>query len=141
MSRVFDFPSLLRAAAEQSQPQRLLFVFLKAKLPKDHDAEQAERFHAGMGGGLVPVLCCDKTPEELRSFEELANESRQFGDDWQVVVCGALSGREGRLPTRDQAEITLRQIIQTVNTGGDLSHLIAFDRDGTPLYLEAAPAH
>lgn len=60
-----SFDDLLQAARQQLQPQRLLFVFAGASLPADADAAQRERFSAGQGGELAPLMCVDKTLEEL----------------------------------------------------------------------------
>jgi len=56
------------AAKQQPEPQRLLFLFLKASLPEDHGEEEADRFHSGQGGALQPIMCVDKTADELGSW-------------------------------------------------------------------------
>ncbi len=53
----------------------LLFVFMRAELPEDNTPEQRQRFAAGAGGALVPLMCVDKTPGELSTFAALAEES------------------------------------------------------------------
>lgn len=44
------FRQLLAAAAAQSEPQRLLFVFAVTELPDNATPEQRERFQSGRGG-------------------------------------------------------------------------------------------
>ena len=68
------FDDLLAAARAQAQPQRLLMVFVATELPEDASAEQRARFAEGEGGALVPLMCVDKTPEELDSFATLLAE-------------------------------------------------------------------
>jgi len=72
------FNDLLRAARQQPEPQRLLFVFAQAVLPDDSTPEQRAGFEAGQGGALTPLMSVDKTPEELGTFAALVEESRQF---------------------------------------------------------------
>ena len=82
---ISSFDELLRTAREQSEPQRLLFVFADAVLPDDSTPEQCARFAAGQGGALTPLMSVDKTPEELGTFAALVEESRQFGRNWAIV--------------------------------------------------------
>ena len=60
---ISNFDDLLKTARQQTQPQRLLFVFASADLPEDATSAQRASFLAGQGGALVPNLCVDKTPE------------------------------------------------------------------------------
>ncbi len=59
---ITDFESLLLAAKNQAEPQRLLFVFLKVSLPNDHNSEEAARFHARQGGQLYRQLAAIAYP-------------------------------------------------------------------------------
>jgi len=133
MNPIDSFDALLEAARREPEPQRLLMVFVKAVLPEDADEEQIHRFEAGDGGGLVPVMYVDKAEDELTSFADLAEESRQMSEDWQMVLVACLSGRDGRAPSPDDAEEPLKLIVRSIHAGGDLSHLAAFDRDGDPV--------
>ena len=130
---ITDYESLLSVARQQAEPQRLLFVFLKASLPKNHGDEQASRFNSGQGGELQPVMSVDKTQDELGSFADLVAESERTKQDWQIVLLAALSGRNGVAPSSDEAEQPLKKMMQAVETGGDLSQFMAFDRAGTPV--------
>lgn len=130
---IYNYESLLSAAKDQAEPQRLLFVFLKASLPEDHEGEEENRFNAGEGGTLQPVICVDKTLDELGSFTDLVSESEKTGQDWQMVLVASLSGRHGVAPTSDAALEPLKMMVHTVETGGDLSNFMAFDREGSPI--------
>ena len=62
---IASFDDLLQAARQQREAQQLLFVFAGAELPADADAEQRERFAAGEGGELAPLMCVDKAAADL----------------------------------------------------------------------------
>lgn len=130
---ITDYESLLLAARNQSEPQRLLFVFLKASLPKDHKNEEALRFHSGQGGQLQPIMCVDKTLDELGVFSDLVAESERMEQDWQIVLVACLSGSHGVVPSSDDATQPLTMMVKAVENGGDLSNYMAFDRDGIPV--------
>lgn len=132
MTEIVDFDSFLEIAQSSDEPQRLLFVFLKTALPEDATDDEKRRFEEGRGGGLVPVMYVDKQPGELASFGGLVEESRAMGEDWQMVLAAALVG-EQEPPDDDSVESAFSRIIQTVHAGGDLSGLLAFDREGDPV--------
>ncbi len=126
------FDDLLRAAREQPEPQRLLFVFANAALPDDSTPEQRARFQEGQGGALTPLMSVDKTPEELDTFAALVEESRQFGHDWAIVFVAGLSGRGGRAPTSVEADQALQRMIESIKTGA-FGAFMPFDRQGQPM--------
>ena len=107
---IAHFDDLLAAARQQPEPQRLLLVFATAELPADSTPEQAARFEAGQGGALVPLMCVDKTPEEVVSFTTLAEESQPVrpalgpglrgGDDRRPGCGGAVATHGGRHQAR-----------------------------------------
>ena len=130
---ISDYETLLSAAKQQSEPQRLLFVFLRTSLPDEHDEAEASNFEAGQGGLLQPVMCVDKTLDELGSFADLVAESAHTGEDWQIVIIAALSGKNGITPNSADAEKPLKMMVHSVESGGDLSRFMAFDKEGTPL--------
>lgn len=141
MATITDFDSYIAAAHGQPEPQRLLFVFVKTVLPEDHDEGEAARFRAGQGGALLPVMYVDKAPREVAGFDALAQESRQMGEDWHIVLTAALAGRHGENPSEERVQEAFDSIIRTIHAGGDLSGLLAFDRDGEPLtFTPGAPA-
>jgi len=124
---ITGYDSLLSAAKQQPEPQRLLFVFLEVSQPEGSAA------HSGEGGELQPIMCADKVLSDLGTFSDLVEESKQMGKDWQIVLVASLSGRNGTPPSSSEAEKPLKMMIETVQTGGDLSKYMAFDKGGVPI--------
>ena len=133
--QITSFDDLLRAARQQAEPQRLLFVFMGAELPEDSSPEQRRRFTAGAGGALVPLMCVDKTPDELTTFAALAEESRNSGSEWSIVFVAGLAGQRGRALTHDDAEAPLQRMVDAIKLGSHGS-FIPFDRAGQPVMFE-----
>ena len=126
------FDQLLQAAAAEPEPQRLLFVFASAELPDDATPEQRQRFAAGGGGNLAPLMCVDKGIDELASFDQLVAESRQAGPPWHVVFAAGLPGRNGQAPSAQQVEHALETMVERVR-GGMIGSLLALDSTGQAL--------
>ena len=129
---VSSFDDLLRSARAQDSAQRLLFVFATAGLPDDATPDQQARFQAGQGGTLTPLMCVDKTPDELASFETLLAESRQVGSAWDIVFVAALSGIGKTSPTAAQAEAPLQRMVEAIKSGR-IGGFIPFDPSGQPV--------
>lgn len=129
---ISSFDDLLRAAREQREPQRLLFVFASAGLPDDASPDQRARFEAGQGGTLTPLMCVDKAPDELSSFEALVVQSREFGQAWSMVFVAAMSGAPGSPPTSEQAEAPLQHMVESIKAGR-IGNFIPFDEQGEPI--------
>ncbi len=129
---ISDFNELLLSASQQPEPQRLLFVFANAELPDDASAEQRARFEAGEGGNLTPLMCVDKLPAELASFNVLIEESRQFEQKWDIVFVAAMSGSNGLSPTSEQAEAPLQGMVDAIKAGR-IGAFIPFDNEGQPV--------
>ena len=147
METASPFDQLLRSAAAQPEPQRLLFVFAAAALPDDATPAERGRFAAGSGGTLEPVICVDKGLDELLSFEALVAESQllaqtgkagEADDDhkggaaWQVVFAAGLSGCDGQLPSTVQVERALQAMVERVRSGM-IGAFLALDRSGEAL--------
>jgi hypothetical protein len=132
---IYTFDDLLRAARAQPQPQRLLFVFAGAELPDDSSPEQRRRFAAGRGGALVPLMCVDKTPEELHTFAALVEESHAVGQAWAIVFVASLAGHGGRPPTSEEAEAPLRSMVESIKAGTHRA-FIPFGPDGHPIRFD-----
>lgn len=130
---ITGYESLLAAARQQTEPQQLLFVFLQASLPEDSIDEEKDRFNAGQGGALEPVMCVDKALDELGSFSDLVEESVKMGQDWHIVLVAGLSGENGVAPDPAKVESSLKMMVDSVQNGGDLSRFMSFDRDGEPV--------
>jgi len=111
----------------------LLFVFLKTSQPEAHNGAEAINDNAGQGGELEAIMCVDKTLEELGSFADLVAESERIEKNWQIVLVACLAGKNGIVPTSDEATQPLEMMIQTIEKGGSLSNFMAFDRNGEPL--------
>ena len=128
MTAITDFASLLAAARAQPTPQRLLFAFCERRLHDDHSAQEAERFAAGEGGILQPILCVDKTPAELGDFAQLAQDADALDARWQLVFVAAIDSSGSA-----DADGPLKRMVQTIQTGGDVARYLAFNRDGALL--------
>jgi hypothetical protein len=124
-----NFDALLQAARQEPEPQRILFVFSETELPEEHSSAEAHRFHAGQGGALNPIMYVDKTLDELNRFADLVAESQQMGQNWKIVFVGALSGRNGKLPSSQEAQAALDMMVKSVQQGA-VSNFLALDRNG-----------
>lgn len=124
-----SYTDLIKAAGQQSEPQRLLFVFAKAELPNGFTDTQKEYFEQGQGGALSPVLCVDKLPEEVADFAELVAESANTGVDWDIAFVSAIGGRGGFAPNSDEASQPLKMMTEKIN-GGMIADFLTFNRQG-----------
>ena len=131
---ISTFDDLLRAARQQSQPQRLLLVFAGASLPAGATAEQCARFDAGESGELAALMCVAKDPQALASFQALVDEAATLGPAWALVFAGALSGSGGQPPSDSQIDAALQRLVESVKAG-DLAGLIPFDRQGEAVQM------
>ena len=82
---ISNFDELIQASQLQADPQRLLFVFAGVELPDDCTPEQRAEFDAGEGGTLVPLMVVDKTPNEVKNFNALADEAKNLAQPWRIV--------------------------------------------------------
>lgn len=116
-------------ARQQAEPQRLLFVFTRPELPDGHSKLEAERFHAGQGGTLTPIMTVDKTLDELGDFSDMVTESQKMGEQWKIVFIAALSGRNGVLPSISETQTTLDMMVKSIQQG-IVSKFLAYDTNG-----------
>ena len=130
---ITDYNSLLAVARMQAQPQHFLFVFLKKSLPEDHKGDEEFRYTAGLGGALTPVMTLNKPLNELSDFAGLVNESKQQNREWDLVSVAVLSGQGSVMPTDKEALAQLEIMMKTVESGGDLSKYMTFDKLGVPV--------
>ena len=86
---ISNFDDLLTAARNQSTAQRLLFVFTAIELPADSTEQQRADFAAGRGGAFTPLMCVDRSPQEVHSFTELCREATQFDQPWRMVFAAS----------------------------------------------------
>lgn len=128
------FDQLLAAAAAQAEQQVLLFVFASAELPADATPAQHASFEQGRGGALTPLMCVEKSLDELSSFDALVAESRSVGPPWDLLFAAGLSGRDGQPPPSQQVETALRTMIERVKDGR-IDGLLALSSHGEALTL------
>lgn len=126
---ISSFADLLRAALEQPQPQRLLFMFAKAELPQGHAAAEKQQFAEGQGGELRAVMCVDKLPQELSDFAGLVTESGYTGKTWDIVFITSMSGQGGVAPGSDAASRPLDMMVESLRNG-NIGNYLAFNRAG-----------
>lgn len=131
---ISGFQSLLQAARQQPEPQRMLFVFARTELPDDASPEERQRFERGQGGALAPIMYVDKRPEDLQSFAQLVEESRQMGHAWDMVFAGCLSGTGDREPSDDAVQKALETMVKSIQ-GGVIGHLLCYRPDGEQVRL------
>jgi hypothetical protein len=118
---ITSYDDLLKAARQQPEPQRLLFVFAVAETANGMPAQEE--------GTLSPVMCVDKLPGELGSFSNLVEESRQAGLGWDIVFIAGMSGRAGIAPNSDEAEQPLLMMVEAIKNG-NIDRFLAFDLRG-----------
>lgn len=128
------FTDLLQAARQQPEPQRLLFVFAAAELPRDATAEERVLFERGEGSSLAPRLCVDKAPGEVESFAALREESTRTGIDWDILFVAAMSGRANLAPNADEAVQPRRMMVEAIKAGR-IGEFLAVSRAGELVQL------
>ena len=132
--QISTFAELVRAARDELQPQRLLFVFMVAELPEGSNSEQRAAFDAGHGGVLVPLMAVDKAPEDLTTFAALVEESRAAGPPWTLMFAAALSGSDGRPPSSAAVDAALQRMVDHLKSGSHAA-FVPFNRDGHAVRL------
>ena len=130
-----NFEAFRDAALVQALPQRLPFVFAGAHLPDESSAQQRAQCKAGTGGALVPLMCVDKSPDELSTFDAFMQEAAQFGVEWKFVFAGAVARVVGHAMGHEETEVTLHRMVEAIKCG-DFSNYLAFDRCGLPVKLK-----
>jgi len=123
------FTQLLSMAEQQEQPQRLLFLFARAESNKSNKSKKLQRGH------LTPVMCVDKLPDELSSFNELIKEADQLETNWQFIFIAGLSGEQGKTPSAEQAEPYLNQMTNDLTNGQNIARYVVIDRAGEPIEM------
>lgn len=131
---ISSYSDLIAETRNQSDPQRLLFVFCRAELPDEASAEEKAAFERGEGGALTPVVCVDKAPHEVPDFEVLTKESRETGQSWDVVFVAAMSGRGGIAPTTDETQQPMTMMVESIRLG-HISNYLPLDPTGNAITL------
>ncbi|NVK21776.1 MAG: ribonucleotide reductase subunit alpha [Kangiellaceae bacterium] len=128
MSEMFN--ELLQMARNQDQPQRMLLLFAKA------DEVKTKRKGKECKGTIVPVMCVDKLPEELTTFEDIVNEADSVSKEWDFMLIASLSGENQITPSSEDAEPFLNQMTNDVASGNDLTRYVIFDRQQNPIEMQ-----
>jgi hypothetical protein len=132
---ISSYSDLLAEAAQQAQPQRLLFTFAKVSLPTKSNDQQKQAFEQQQGGELSPIMCIDKLLEELSDFSNLVKEADLTGNAWDIVFVSTMSGKNGIAPTSENANRMLDRMIESINNG-NISFYLAFNRAGDLLQFK-----
>jgi len=131
---ISSFSDLLDMATTQDQPQRLLFLFATADSNKS--AKSNKKKNKAQKGTILPVMCVDKLPQEIESFEALISEADNINTDWNFVLVAGLSGKNNEAPSTEDAEPYLNQMVNGLASGEDLSRYIIFDREQNPILMQ-----
>jgi hypothetical protein len=131
---IATFADLLSAARSQPQPQRLLFVLAAVELPDDASPAERAGFERGEGGALVPQMCVDKSPDEIVSFEQFKQEASQMVPHWGMCFAAALAGKSGNVPTSEEAEKPLQDMVEAIRLG-QVQAFIPFNPSGDAVRL------
>ncbi len=126
---IASFPDLLTAARQQAQPQRLLFLFARA--------EASGQTEQGTRGNLEPVMCVDRLPEEIASFDDFVEEADSIAQDWDFMFAVGLSGNQGIAPTPEEAEPYLNKMTNDLVSGHNIQMYVVFNRDGDLVQIQA----
>ena len=117
---------MVDAAEAQDQPQRLLIMLAKSEI-ETNDKEE------GMSGTITPVICVDKTPEEITTFEDFVTEADSINADWDMMFIAGLAGENNQMPTPEEADPVLNKMVNDLMSGQDLSRYLVLDRNEEPV--------
>ncbi len=121
-----NFKKMIDAAQAQDQPQRILIMLAKSEV-EESDKEK------GMSGTITPVICVDKTPDEITSFEDFVKEADSINSEWDMMFIAGLAGENNEMPTPEDADPILNQMVNNLMSGQDLSRYLVLDRNDDPV--------
>ena len=121
----------------QATTQRMLFVFTHAELPEGPTKGQQEEFKARKGGALKPVMVVDKLASNRVSFASLVEESRQTGQEWEIVFVACMDSKSADATESVEAEEPLKEMVKSIQVGS-IGNYLAFNRDGDMVRLKAS---
>lgn len=121
-----NFKKMIDAAEAQDQPQRILIMLAKSEV-EESDNEK------GMSGTITPVICVDKTPDEITSFEDFVKEADSINSDWDMMFIAGLSGENNEMPTPEDADPVLNNMVNNLMSGQELSRYLVLDRNDDPV--------
>lgn len=117
---------MVDAAEAQDQPQRLLIMLAKSEVESDD-------IDTGTSGTITPVICVDKTPDEITTFEDFVAEADSINADWDMMFIAGLSGENNEMPTPEEADPVLNKMVNDLMSGQDLSRYLVLDRAEQPV--------
>lgn len=117
------FEQLLTESQKQTGPARLLFLFAKAqpmtnKVKTDHKS-----------GTVTPIMCVDKLPAELSSYEELVKEADGISSNWDFVLVSSMTGKNGVVPSSTDADFYLSKMSNDLALGRNIDNYLILDRN------------
>ena len=116
------FQDLINKSQEEKEPQRLLFLFAKAR------SMMGGPMHSYQSGTIDPIMCVDKLPEELTCFDDLVKEADEHTKEWDFILVSSFSGKNGVVPTSDEADPYLKQMTNMLLEGKDLTQFLIWNR-------------
>lgn len=126
---ITNFKDLVEVAKNQTEPQRLLFLFAKATAMKN----AVQTLHHS--GTIDPVMCVDKLPEEITSFAALVEEADSISTKWDFVFISSMSGANGKAPTSRDADTHLSTMSNNLAYGRNIASYVVLDRMERPIIL------
>lgn len=124
-----NFNNFLNTAKNQNEPQRILFLFAKAtplklNVSADHQS-----------GTIEPIMCVDKLPDEIKSFESLTKEADSISPNWDFILIGSLGGQNGVAPTSKDAAPFLDRMTNDLTSGTNITKYLIIDRNQKQIIL------
>lgn len=126
-----NFNDLLAQSTQQGDAQRLLLLFAATDVVKKTKKRDEKK------GTLSPVMCVDKLPSEIESFQALVAEADSITPNWDMLLIAGLSGEGDTPPTTEEAEPYLNKMANDLSSGQDLSRYVIFDRQENPIVIQA----
>ncbi|MCP1673539.1 hypothetical protein J2T57_000631 [Natronocella acetinitrilica] len=134
--QITSFDDLKTAGLAEPEPQRLLILLLRADPGPDGKAVTRKGVTRGRGT-LTPVMATDLELTPRLNLAAIIEEADSLGEPWQLMMVSSLGGRNGHMPTTEDAGGYLEGMVQAVREGHDLSRYAVFDRAGSPVKLQA----
>jgi hypothetical protein len=117
-----QFETLINRAKSEEFPQRILFLFANAVNMLE---EKQSNYHSGT---IEAVMCVDKAPTELSTFNKLVSEADQHTKKWNFIFVSTLAGKDNKEPTDQEVDLALHNMSNSFAKGDDLSQYVIWDR-------------
>lgn len=119
-----QFIELINQAKSDPQRQRFLFLFAKAtNLMEEKDRGSYN------SGTIESVMCVDKSPEELTTFNSLVEEADGQTKKWDFIFASTISGKGDNDPLPQEVDSALHKMSNAFSNGEDLSQYVVWDRE------------